>query len=71
MTPKHYQTNSIDIIDICKIYNLNFNKGNILKYICRAGKKENEDELKDLEKALDYIQREINYLKSKKNLRIK
>lgn len=60
--PEHYKTESIDVIDFCKEYNLNFNKGNIIKYICRAGKKENEPELKDLEKALVYLQREINYL---------
>ena len=60
MTPKHYETKSIDVIDICKLYNLNFNKGNVLKYICRSGKKDNE--LDDLKKALDYISREIDYI---------
>ena len=60
--PKHYETGSTDVIDFCKEYNLNFNKGNIVKYICRSGKKENESELKDLQKALVYLQREINYL---------
>lgn len=62
---KHYKTNSIDVIDICKLYSLNFNKGNIVKYICRAGKKENTPELVDLKKALDYIQREIKHLENK------
>lgn len=62
LVPKHYKTDSIDVIDFCKGYNLNFNKGNIVKYICRAGKKEKESELKDLQKALVYLQREINYL---------
>lgn len=63
--PIHYQTNSFDVIDFCKEYNLNFNRGNIIKYIARAGKKDNE--IKDLEKALDYLQREINYLKKHDN----
>ena len=62
MTPKHYETNSIDVIDICKLYNLNFNKGNVLKYICRSGKKDNE--LDDLKKALDYISREIEFIEN-------
>ena len=66
MKPKHYQTNTIDIIDICKLYTLNFNKGNVVKYICRAGKKEGESELKDLTKALDYINREIAHYKTTK-----
>lgn len=63
--PKHYETKSIDVIDICKLYNLNFNKGNVIKYICRAEKKDNE--LDDLKKALDYINREIEFLQTKLN----
>ena len=59
--PQHYKTSGIDVIDICKLYDLNFNRGNILKYVCRAGKK--DDEVKDLEKALDYLNRELKYLK--------
>ena len=58
-TPAHYKTDSLDVIDICKIYDLNFNRGNVLKYVCRAGKKDNE--LEDLNKALAYIQREIDH----------
>jgi hypothetical protein len=50
-----------DVIDICKDYNLNFNRGNIVKYVIRAGKK--DDELKDLLKAQDYLQREIDFLR--------
>jgi hypothetical protein len=58
---KHYETNSgIDVIDFCKKYKLNFNRGNIVKYIARAGKK--DDELRDMRKALDYIEREIKWL---------
>jgi len=64
LTPKHYATDSIDVIDFCKLYKLDFNKGNIIKYICRAGKKDNE--LEDLKKALTYLEREIEYVK--KNL---
>jgi len=61
MKPEHYKTSSdFDVIDVAKSYDLNFNKGNIIKYVCRAGKK--DDELRDLLKAMDYIQREINYI---------
>ena len=59
--PQHYQTSGIDVIDICKLYDLNFNRGNIMKYVCRAGKK--DDEIQDLEKALDYLNRELKHLK--------
>jgi len=69
-TQIHYQTGKdYDIIDVCKDYSLNFNKGNILKYIARAGKKDNE--LQDLRKALDYLQREITYLEDKQKEYIK
>ena len=62
-TPQHYQTGKIyDLIDVIQDYKLNFNRGNVLKYVCRAGKK--EDEVKDLEKAVDYLQRELKYVKA-------
>lgn len=70
MKPFYYQTQEkIDIIDFCKIYNLNFNRGNVLKYISRAGKKENE--LQDLRKAQEYLKREIEYLENKLDEEIK
>ena len=48
----HYEaTGEYDLIDIISDYKLNFNRGNVLKYIIRAGKK--DDELQDLNKALD------------------
>ena len=63
-TQLHYENGKgYDIIDVCKDYALNFNRGNILKYVARAGKK--DDELQDLRKALDYLQREIAYLEQK------
>lgn len=62
-TETHYQTSKhFDVIDFCYEYSLNFNKGNVIKYIARAGRKEGEPELKDLYKALDYLKREIEYL---------
>lgn len=64
--PKHYQNGeNYDVIDIVKHYDLNFNLGNVLKYVCRAGKK--EDIVKDLKKAIDYLEREVDYLKNYKN----
>jgi len=47
---------------VCNDYSLNFNRGNIVKYIARAGKK--GIEIDDLYKALDYLQREIECIKS-------
>lgn len=62
MTPIHYDSGQdYDLIDIASHYNLNFFRFNVLKYICRAGKKQNE--LQDLEKAVDYLQREIKNIR--------
>ena len=61
MKPEYYKNEkNIDIIDFCKMYDLNFNRGNVLKYIARAGKKENE--LEDLKKAMEYLKREIEHI---------
>lgn len=66
MTPLHYSSGKdYDLIDVGIHYNLNFFRFNVLKYICRAGKKQNE--LQDLEKALDYLQREIDYIRTKES----
>ena len=59
-TPKRYATDSIDVIDFCKLYNLNFNLGNVVKYTCR----DKGTDIEDYKKAIDYLQREINHLKS-------
>jgi hypothetical protein len=62
MTPTHYNNGKqYDLIDVALDYNLNFFRFNVLKYICRAGKK--EDEIKDLEKAIDYLERELQHLR--------
>lgn len=62
--PNYYKNdlNTLDVIDIVKILNLNFNLGNVLKYITRAGKKDNV--IQDLQKAREYIDREIIHLKT-------
>ena len=58
----HYEaTGEYDLIDVIQDYNLNFSRGNVIKYIVRAGKK--DDELQDLLKAKDYIEREIQYVR--------
>ena len=62
--PSHYSNNMVgetgDVIDFCHLYDLSFTRGNIVKYVTRAGKKDNE--LHDLNKALEYLKREIDYL---------
>ena len=61
-TPHHYQ-GSVQPIDLINAQDLNFNLGNVVKYVCRAGKKQGENILSDLEKAKDYINFEIERVK--------
>ena len=62
ITPKHYQ-GTIQPIDLINAQNLNFNLGNVVKYVCRAGKKQGENVLSDLNKAKNYINYEIERIK--------
>ncbi len=57
--PKHYggKDNPYEAIKVIEAWDLGFNLGNTLKYISRAGKKDNI--IQDLEKALFYLDREI------------
>ena len=61
-TPSHYQ-GTIQPIDLINAQNLNFNLGNVVKYVCRAGKKQGENVLSDLEKAKNYIIYDIERIK--------
>ena len=61
-TPTHYQ-GTIQPIDLINAQDLNFNLGNVVKYVCRAGKKQGENILSDLEKAQNYINYEIERIK--------
>lgn len=59
-TQMHYENGKgYDVIDFIKDYDMNFNVGNVVKYCARLGKK--DERLKELRKALDYLQREIEY----------
>lgn len=62
--PRHYNIyKGIEIIDLAE--QMNFNRGNAVKYIARAGIKNPNTEVEDLEKAAFYINREIARLKNK------
>ena len=64
--PSHYNMGKYEVIDVINDWNLNFQKGNAVKYIARAGHKDPSKEIEDLEKALFYINYEVNHLKSLK-----
>lgn len=61
--PPHYNTGKIEVIDAIEDWELNFSRGNAVKYIARAGRKSSDTEVQDLEKALWYIQRELDRIK--------
>jgi hypothetical protein len=62
--PSHYcEGRTYEPIAVIKDWNLNFNLGNTVKYISRAGRKDNI--LQDLKKAKFYLDWEIKYLESK------
>ena len=63
--PKHYTNHASGIECIQVTEHMNFCLGNALKYIWRAGLKNNT--IEDLEKAIFYINREIDLRKSNAN----
>ncbi len=60
--PEHYNKGKIEVIDYIEDQDMNFNLGNAIKYISRAGLKNKSTTVEDLEKAKWYIQREIDRL---------
>ena len=65
--PSHYTSGKIEVIDFIDDQKLNYERGNAIKYIARAGKKDPNKEIEDLEKAVWYLNREIYRLKNSKN----
>ena len=59
--PQHYTNHSsgVECIQIAEY--MSFNLGNAMKYIWRCGEK--DDAIQDLEKAVFYLQREIDRLR--------
>lgn len=63
--PSHYTDGKIETIDYIEDKGLNFNLGNVVKYVSRCGKKKSKGlsaegkALEDLKKARFYLEREI------------
>lgn len=64
--PSHYtwlkKLCGIEVLDITR--HLDFDTGNAIKYLLRAGKKDPKKTIEDLEKAVFYINDKINMLKN-------
>ena len=60
--PEHYggKDNPYEAIKVIEAWELDFCLGNVIKYISRAGKK--NDTLEDLMKAKWYLERKINQI---------
>jgi len=63
--PEHYggKDNPFEAIKVIEAWDLNFNLGNVVKYICRSDKKNHQTTLQDLKKAAWYLEREIKQWK--------
>lgn len=61
--PSHYTDTKIEVMDYIEDKGFNFALGNAVKYISRAGKKDKNKTIQDLEKAEWYLNREIKRLK--------
>ena len=62
--PSHYTDGGIETIDFIEAKKLPYHLGNAVKYISRAGKK--DDEVQDLKKAVWYINRYIELREKEK-----
>lgn len=63
--PAYYTDGKIEVSDFIADKNLNFFRGNVVKYVARAGKKDSSKEVEDLKKAQWYIGREIERVEGK------
>jgi hypothetical protein len=66
--PSHYggADNPYEAIKVIEAWKLGFNLGNCVKYVSRAGKKDDSKLVEDLKKARWYLDREITNLEQVK-----
>ena len=62
--PQYYRRGRIQPWDYVRDQELNFHLGNVIKYVTRAGHK--FDDIDDLEKAIHYLQNEVEFRTSKR-----
>lgn len=59
--PAHYNSGKIEVWDFIYDQGLGYALGNATKYITRAGKKAGNSKVKDLRKAIAFLEREIRF----------
>jgi len=62
--PSYYKRGSINVWDFIRDQRLGFHLGNVIKYTCRADYKDND--IEDLQKAVHYLQNEIEFRTSQR-----
>ena len=62
--PKHYCYGKYEPKDVIRDWGLNFNLGSTVKYIARAGRK--DDIIQDLKKAKQFLEFEIEALEKER-----
>jgi hypothetical protein len=62
-SPAHYTAGGIETRDFIAAKNLNWGRGNVVKYVVRAGIKSRATELEDLQKARACLDHEIALLR--------
>lgn len=62
--PSHYTFGKFEVIDVIEDWKLDYHRGNAVKYIARAGKKDPSKTIEDLSKAKWYLERAIERLKN-------
>ena len=58
--PQYYKRGNIEVWDFIRDQGLNYHLGNAIKYICRAGYK--DDPVEDLKKAIHYLTNELEHV---------
>lgn len=59
--PAHYNQGKIEVWDFIYDQGLGYAEGNAVKYISRSGKKAGNSKVKDLRKAVAFLEREIRF----------
>ena len=62
--PEYYRRGSIQVWNFIRDKELNFHLGNVIKYVCSAGHK--DDDIEDLTKAIHYLSNEIEFRTSQR-----
>ena len=57
ISPDYYCRGKTEVWDFIREQGLNYHLGNVVKYVCRAGYKDND--IQDLKKAITYLTNEL------------